>query len=62
MSVVHAVTSDEDASAERWRQWQLRNAATSRKDARRARLAFTAIFVVLGIWLGIRWLVPSLWS
>jgi hypothetical protein len=40
------------ASAERWRQWQLRNAVTSRKDATRARIVFTVIFVVLGAWLG----------
>jgi hypothetical protein len=62
MSAVDTVTPDEDACAERWRQWELRNAATSRKDARRARFAFTAIFVVLGVWLGLKLLVPSLWS
>jgi hypothetical protein len=48
------------ASAERWRQWQQRNAVTSRNDATRARIAFTVIFVVLGAWIGRLLLAPSL--
>jgi hypothetical protein len=61
MSVVQAVSPEEVASTERWRQWQLRNAVTSRKDARRARIAFTFIFAVLGTWFGTQLLAPSLW-
>jgi len=61
MSAVQTVSPEEDASAERWRQWQLRNAVTSRKDARRAHIGFTVIFAALGAWLGLQLLVPSLW-
>lgn len=46
--------SEHDASLERWRQWQLRNAETTRKDGRRMRIVFTAVFAALGIWLGIQ--------
>lgn len=40
LSAVHAVSleEEEDASAERWRQWQLRNAMSSRKSAKQARI------------------------
>jgi hypothetical protein len=61
LSAFHAVSSDGDASAERWRQWQLRNAVASRTAARRARIAFTVIFAGLGTWLGLHLLDPSLW-
>ena len=61
LSAAQTVSPDEDASAERWRQWQLRNAVTSRKDARRARIAFTAIYAALGVWLGLQWLAPLVW-
>jgi hypothetical protein len=61
MNAVQTVSPDEDASAERWRQWQLRNAVTSRKDDKRARIAFTALFAGLGVWLGLQLLAPSLW-
>jgi hypothetical protein len=61
MNAVQTVSPDEDASAERWRQWQLRNAVTSRKDEKRARIAFTALFAGLGVWLGLQLLAPSLW-
>lgn len=60
MSIVHATSFEEDASAARWRQWQIGNAATSRKDATRARMAFTVVFVGLGAWLGLQLLAPSL--
>ena len=60
LSVVQTVSPDEDASAERWRQWQMKNAETSRKDARRMRIVFTALFAALGMWLGIQLLAPSL--
>ena len=61
MSAVQTVSPDEDASAERWHQWQLRNAVTSRKDAKRAQIAFTVLFAGLGAWFGLQLLAPSLW-
>ena len=61
MSAVQTVSPEEAAAAERWRQWQVRNALTSRKDARRARIAFTVLFAGLGAWLGLQLLAPSLW-
>lgn len=61
MSAVQTVSPEEDASAERWRQWQLRNAVSSRKGARHARIAFTVLFAGLGAWFGLQLLAPSLW-
>ena len=55
-----AVSPENVASAERWRQWQLRNTVTSRKDAKRALIAFTVLFAVLGAWIGRLLLAPSL--
>jgi hypothetical protein len=55
-----AVSPENVASAARWRQWQLRNVVTSRKDATRARIVFTVIFAVMGAWLGRLLLAPSL--
>ena len=40
-AAVETVSPEGDASAERWRQWQVRNAVVSRRDAKRARIAFT---------------------
>ena len=60
MSVAQTAPFEEVASAERWRQWQQRNAVTSRIDARRARIAFTVIFAALGTWFGLQ-LLPPLW-
>jgi hypothetical protein len=60
MSAVQTISPEEDASAERWRKWQLRNAVTSRKDAIRARIAFIVLFAGLGAWLGLQLLAPSL--
>ena len=56
-----AVVLPADDSAERWRQWQLRYSVTSRRDARRVRMIFIAIFAALGVWFGLQLLVPSLW-
>ena len=58
-SAVLVVLPEDHASAERWRAWQVRNAATSRADARRARIAFTLLFVATGAWLGLQLLAPS---
>ena len=56
------IAATEDASAERWRQWQLRSAAASRKDAARARIVFTLIFVAVGAWLGWQLLSSPIWA
>jgi len=56
---LQAVSPENVASAERWRQWQLRNGVTSRTDAKRALIAFTAIFAVLGAWFARLLLAPS---
>ena len=58
---VGVVTTEGDASAERWRQWQATNVATSRAHAERARIAFTLLFVATGAWLGLQLLAPSYW-
>jgi hypothetical protein len=47
-------------SADRWRQWQQRNAVTSRKDATHALIAFAVIFALWGAWFGRLLLAPSL--
>lgn len=60
MSAVQTALPQEDASAERWRKWQLRNAVTGRKDAKRARIAFTVLLIGLSAWLGLQLLAPSL--
>jgi hypothetical protein len=57
---IQAVSPENVASAQRWGQWQQRNAVTSRKDATRARIAFTVIFAVLGAWIGRLLLASSL--
>jgi hypothetical protein len=51
----------EDASSERWRQWQVRTAAVSLKHAARARIVFTVMFVAMGAWLGWQLLSSQLW-
>ena len=58
LSAVQAVSLEEDAAAERWRQWQLRNAVSSRKSAQQARIAFTVLFAGLGAWLCLLLLSP----
>ena len=61
MSVVQTTSPEEDkASAERWRKWQLRYAVTSRRDAKRARIAFMLLLAGLGAWLGVQLLAPPL--
>jgi hypothetical protein len=62
LSAVQAVSlEEENASAERWGQWQVRNAVSSRKSAKQARIAFTVLFTALGVWLGFVLLNTSLW-
>lgn len=62
MSAVQTVSPEEDASAERWRQWQVQNAVSNRRDARRVRIGYTVLLAGLGAWLGLQLLAPSLWS
>jgi len=62
MNAIQTVSPEDDASAERWRQWQVRNTVASRADAKRARIAFTVIFAAVGAWLGFQLLAPSLWA
>ena len=62
MSVVQPVSPADVAAAERWHQWQVRNAVASRVGARRARIAFTGIFSGLGVWLGVQLLNPSFFA
>jgi hypothetical protein len=58
---VQAVSlQEENASAERWRQWQVRYAVSSRKSAKQAHIAFTVLFAGLGGWLGLLLLDPPL--
>ena len=38
----------------RWREWQTANALGARKGASRARMAFTIIFIAIGVWLGLQ--------
>jgi hypothetical protein len=61
LTAVQTVSPEEDASAERWRQWQVRNALSSRKSAKQARIAFTVFFAGLGVWLGLQLMAPSFW-
>jgi hypothetical protein len=51
---ITTIAPTEDSSAERWRQWQLRNAESSRKSATRARIVFGAIFTTLVILMGLQ--------
>jgi hypothetical protein len=61
MSVVHSVSAEEVAAAERWQRWQARYAAASRTGARRARIAFIVIFAGMGAWFGLQFFNPSFW-
>jgi hypothetical protein len=56
------ITRGEDANAERWRQWQLGYEASSRRGTRRARIVFTLILTVLGVWLCLQLLSLRLWA
>jgi hypothetical protein len=59
---ITTIAPSEDAAAERWRQWQLRNVEISRRSATRARIVFTVIFTALAAWLGLELLSSPLWS
>jgi len=57
---ITTIPPSQDSSAERWRQWQLRNAESSRQSATRARIVFTVIFAALSGWLGVELLSSPL--
>lgn len=59
MSITTSVPG-KDASAERWRQWQLRNAESSRKSATRARIVLTVLFTAVAACLGLQLLSSPL--
>lgn len=44
----------EDEHAERWQQWQLGNAKSSRTAAIRERIVFALILTAAGGWLGLQ--------
>ena len=50
---IAADVANADGAAERWREWQRRYAESSRKSAKRARIVFTILFMVVGAWLGL---------
>lgn len=54
MTPAEIVPAEDHAAAERWRQWQVRNAVTSRKDANRARIACAVLFAGVFAWLAIQ--------
>jgi hypothetical protein len=57
---IATIPPSQESSAERWRQWQLRNAAISRKSVAQARIVFTVIFTALAAWLGVELLSSPL--
>jgi hypothetical protein len=61
MSLVQPLLPEEVAAADRWHQWQVRNAVASQIGATRARIAFAVIFVGVGAWFGLQLFTPALW-
>ena len=49
--------TSEDLHATRWREWQLQNEYDQRKGAARARVVFTTLFAIVGLWLGVQFLL-----
>jgi hypothetical protein len=44
----------EEVHAKRWLEWQVKNEVGQRQGARHARVAFTLLFIALGVWFGIQ--------
>lgn len=44
----------EDEYAERWRQWQVGNARSSRRGEIQARIVFAVVVTLAAAWLGLR--------
>ena len=53
MSLTTIAPGNDLSADERWQQWQLRYAASSRRSATQARVVFTIIFTALAAWLGL---------
>ena len=51
----------EDEYAQRWRQWQFRNAKSDRKAAKRARIVFAIVLMAAAVWLGLQALSSPVW-
>ena len=51
---VSIVSAIEEAHAQSWREWQVKNEDGERQIARRARVVFTLIFIALGVWFGLQ--------
>ena len=51
---ITTVAPTKDAHAERWRQWQLAYAESSRKSMTRARIVFIVVFAALALLLGLQ--------
>ena len=61
MSLTTITTAADLSADERWREWEQRHAARSRKTAARARIVFTVIFIALAAWLGVELLSSPFW-
>ena len=59
---IATIAPTEDAYAERWRQWQLAYAQSSRKTATRARIVFAVILIALAASLGRQLLLSQRWA
>lgn len=54
MSITTIAPTEDVAHAERWRQWQLAYAESSRKAGTRVRIVFTVILTALAIAFGVQ--------
>jgi hypothetical protein len=52
----------EDEHGERWRQWQLSNARSSRRAATQARIVLAGVLTVAAAWLALQLLSSPAWS
>lgn len=54
MSLTTVAATEDVVHAERWRQWQLAYAESSRKAATRVRIVFTVVLAALAIASGVQ--------
>jgi hypothetical protein len=54
MSLTTIAATEDAVHAERWRQWQLAYAKSSRKAATRVRIVFTVVLTALAIAFGVQ--------
>jgi hypothetical protein len=50
-----------DEHAERWREWQFRNAKSSRRAVTRARIAIAVMLTMATVWLAVQLLSSPVW-